>query len=145
MTRYADPFVNANDLFVFSFFFPSSSSFFSFFLFFQVCCHEVNAPEKKNNPCHIPWGQLEHLKVPHTWAKKHTACAKHVTMWPDPGPDMYCLKGAHSLTPQLHGEIYWMPWDARHSKTRDGHLVVKTKTFNCMDGWDFIFGVLFWF
>ena len=49
---------------------------------------------------------------------------------------MYCLKGAHSLTPQLHGEVYSMPWDARHSKTRHGHLVVKTKTFNCTEPQD---------
>jgi hypothetical protein len=99
----------------------------------KVCCHEVDAPEKVNNKCHIPWGQLEHLKVPHTWAKKHPACAHHIQQWPEEGPKMYCLKGAHSLTPQLHGELYWMPWDARHSKTRDGHLIVKTKTFNCTE------------
>ena len=24
---------------------------------------------------------------------------------------MFCLKGKNSLTPQLHGEMFWQPWD----------------------------------
>jgi len=30
----------------------------------KICCHEAYAPEPERRRCHIPWGQLEWLKIP---------------------------------------------------------------------------------
>jgi len=30
----------------------------------KVCCNEKAGPEKETRSCHIPWAQLEHLKMP---------------------------------------------------------------------------------
>jgi hypothetical protein len=67
----------------------------------KVCCHEEDGTgaivqEKEKNPCHIPWGQLEHLKVPHTWRQKHMNDASPKEMWPEPGPKMYVVRSART-------------------------------------------------
>ena len=77
------------------------------------------APEKDSKPCHIPWAQLEHLKTPNAWAANHMSDEPPPRLHPT-GEDrlkLYCLHGKHSLTPHLHGEIFWQPWDAKHSRT----------------------------
>lgn len=103
----------------------------------KVCCHEEGAPEKSKEPCHIPWAHLEHLKVPKRWGETHNnldgTSDIPIHQW-ERTPKMFCLRGKNSLTPQLHGEVYWQPWDARNKKTRSTlHWELPKRKFNCTE------------
>eukprot|EP00039_Didymoeca_costata_P029619 m.25541 g.25541 ORF g.25541 m.25541 type:complete len:357 (+) comp7714_c0_seq1:80-1150(+) len=97
----------------------------------KVCCHEKDAPEKERKKCHIPWAQLEHLKTPHLWSRKHSDDA-HLIKQLSPDVKLYCLHGARTLTAHRNGELYWMPWDPVKKETIwDTEWEVKRYKCNC--------------
>jgi len=68
--------------------------------------------------CHIPWAQLEHLKTPAQWTKKHPIDHDIIEQLPK-DVKLYCLHGRRALTPHRNGEIFWIPWDSKAMKTLD--------------------------
>jgi len=82
----------------------------------RVCCHEEGAPDKSSNVCHIPWAHVEQLKTPARWAHDHKIDADTIEQ-PATPVKTYCLNGRRSLTPQLNGELFWMPWDEAKGTT----------------------------
>ena len=84
----------------------------------RICCHEINRPDISKKPCHIPWAQIEKLKTPLLWSqnKAHKLDADEIHTLP-PTTKKFCLNGRRSLTPQLNGELFWMPWDAGKGET----------------------------
>jgi len=98
----------------------------------KMCCHEKDAPEKEKKKCHVPWAQLEHLKQPASWKSRHTDDVPPPFMWPDDEDfKLYCLHGDNSLTPHLHGQVFWQPWSPIHKKTGTGHWELPEKKFDC--------------
>eukprot|EP00039_Didymoeca_costata_P007989 m.106918 g.106918 ORF g.106918 m.106918 type:complete len:349 (-) comp13904_c0_seq1:5961-7007(-) len=98
----------------------------------KVCCHEEDAPEKENDKCHVPWAQLEHLKQPESWKNRHKDDEPPISYWPS-DIKLFCLYGSNTLTPHLHGEIYWQPWNASTQKTGTGHWELPKFKFECKE------------
>lgn len=106
------------------------------FRYEKVCCHEEGAEEPETRPCHIPWAQLEHLKVPEQDHDKKVAhldpTHKHdegvlLQLEPmtgssiaKPYPEdtvMTCFTADESFAPHCNGEIYWQRWDHKLQRT----------------------------
>ena len=90
----------------------------------HTCCHEEGAPEKEKDPCQVPWGHVEWLKIPLVWLRnmpKEVVASDEplLTMVPDTAR-FYCLNGRRSLTPEVNGALFWMPWDEGKGETAGG-------------------------
>lgn len=106
------------------------------FKYERVCCHEDGAPEPETRSCHIPWAQLEHMKLPEhdhdkneavldpTQQQNGTDASKLGAIWGAeraaqlPNGTVYaCLTGPENLAPQINGEIYWQRWNKTSNST----------------------------
>lgn len=90
----------------------------------RVCCHEVDAPEKETDPCQVPWGHVEWLKIPDIWIRNRPVDVQEtdrpLISMIDPPAKFYCLNGRRSLSPEENGAIFWMPWDEEKGATKPG-------------------------
>lgn len=124
------------------------------FHFEKVCCHEEGNPEKEKDVCHIPWAELEHIKLPSkdhdlqripidpTQQKEHNITKLFLEPGADPafqlpeGTVMKCMAGPEGLAPHINGEVYWQRWDREKQVTLPMEKETKTydKRFACREG-----------
>lgn len=106
------------------------------YFFEKVCCHEEGNQTRDKDPCHLPWAQLEHIKLPSkdhdlqgnpidpTQLKKHRNFTRRfLQAGADPpfqlagDTVMKCLAGSEGFAPHINGEVYWQPWDRKAQAT----------------------------